>query len=110
MEAKKDDYMSLFVPAMSEITEKGIKYRDKYYSCQWAIRNQWFQLSSSTRMLRVFVDTLNDDYLLITLENGCLDVALQIQHYKINTDRLDEYYQLLNNIKKQIKERKRKRT
>lgn len=109
METKNDDIISLFIPAMSEITEKGIKYMEKYYSCQWAIRNQWFQLSSSTRMLKVFVDTVTDDYLLITLENGCLDIALQIQHYKVNTDKLDEYYQLLNNIKIQIKERKRKR-
>ncbi|KRE48408.1 hypothetical protein [Paenibacillus sp. Soil724D2] len=109
METKKDDIISLFIPALSEITEKGIKYKDKYYSCHWAVRNQWFQLSSNTRILKVFVDTANEDYLLITLENGCLDIALQIQHYKVDGEKLDEYYQLLDNIKKQLKARKRKR-
>ncbi|KRF06048.1 hypothetical protein ASG89_20100 [Paenibacillus sp. Soil766] len=109
METNKDDIIGLFIPAFSEVTEKGIKYKDKYYSCHWAVRNQWFLSTSNVRMLKVYVDTDTDDYLLITLENGCLEIALQIQHYKINTEKLEDYYQLLNNIKKKIKERKRKR-
>ncbi|MGG1515529.1 hypothetical protein ABE504_08955 [Paenibacillus oryzisoli] len=104
-----NDDRSIYVPAMSEVTEKGIKFKDKYYSSHWAIRNQWFQISPSPRMLKVFVDSENDDYLLITLENGCLDIALQIQHYDTTNNNLDGYYKLLHDLKQQIKERKRKK-
>ncbi|KRE69774.1 hypothetical protein [Paenibacillus sp. Soil750] len=109
METSNSELINLFIPAISEITEKGIKYKDKYYSCHWAIRNQWFQTTANTQMLKVFVDTVSDDYLLITLENGCLDIALQIQHQAADSEELDEYYQQLDKIKRQIKERKRKK-
>jgi hypothetical protein len=32
MESINGDHISLFIPAMSEVTEKGIKYKDRYYS------------------------------------------------------------------------------
>lgn len=99
----------LFIPAISEITELGIKHRDKYYSCPTAIRQQWFKSLSSNRTSTIFVDPLCDEYLLISLENGCLEVAQQIQNDEGSSSRgINEYYEMINNIKRQIKECKRK--
>lgn len=109
MKVQKDEHVGFFIPAISELTEKGIKYKGKYYSCQSAIRHQWFLITQRTRTLKVFVDTLNDDYLLISLEDGRLEVALLIQnHHDISEYELNEYYEIMNILKKRIKERKRK--
>lgn len=110
MRMQNEYFSELFYPSMSEVTEQGIKYGEKYYSCQAAIRKQWFHSSANERVLTVFVDTLNDDYLLIQLEDGCLAVAHQVEHQQINSDgKLNDYYELMNKLKKLIKERKRKR-
>ncbi|WP_088835169.1 hypothetical protein [Paenibacillus tyrfis] len=107
MEREQDNYSGLFYPAAALITEKGIKYEDKYYSCHEAIRKQWFHPSSVKRILTVFIDSLNDDYLLIQLEDGCLIVALRVEYYRINSiQKLNDYYKLVNSLKKIIKERK----
>jgi hypothetical protein len=108
MELQKDDYFGLFFPAFSEITEKGIRFGGNYYSCQMAIRKQWFYSTSSNRVLKVFVDTLNDNYLLIRLEDGCLAVAHKIENHQITSDeKVNDYYDLINRLKILIKERKR---
>jgi hypothetical protein len=109
MSIHSDDYLGLFFPAVSEVTEKGIKYKDKYYSSQTLIRKQWFHSSSCTRMCTVFVDTLNDDYLLIQLEDGYLSVAYQIENQNLITgSEVIKYYERLNRIKEIIKERRKK--
>jgi hypothetical protein len=110
MVVPREDYFGLFFPVMSEITEKGIKCKNKYYSCQMAIRKQWFHLMGSNRVQLVFVDPLNDDYLLIPLEDGCLAVAYEIEHYQVDAEKKNDYYKLINRFKTLIKNRKRKKS
>lgn len=106
---RKIVFYELFEPVISEVTEKGISYNNKFYSCRTAISQQWFVKAIAQKWnVMVYIDPLTDDYILVQLENDCLSIAYKIDNdLDIYKKEVQEYFDLINNIKQQLKQRKR---
>ena len=102
-------HYELFYPAITEITDKGIVYKDNLYSCSAAIRQQWFIKARDRKInVTIYYDSIHDDYILVQLENGYLSIAYKIEEQReLNKKDLDSYFELINSIKKKFKQRKK---
>jgi len=109
MEIRNILFYELFQPVITEVTAKGISYNNKFYSCRTAISQQWFLDAMAQKWnVLIYIDPITDDYILVQVENDFLSIAYKIDNdLDIYKKEVQEYYDLINNIKKQLKQRKR---
>jgi hypothetical protein len=89
--------------ALAEVTPSGILFNGKYYSCELALKKQWFSLAKTNYLedIPILFDPQSDDYIYI--ENSAYDICIarRIDHPE---NPIDEQYQ--NAYFKQVEELK----
>jgi len=99
-----------FILKKAVITNKGICYQDKYYSCPIAIKENWFNYSlikEETTYTIVIINIKENRVIAATSPNtGKMHEVWQLN--KPITSEDSEYFEKLNILKQSIKHKKKK--
>lgn len=91
----------------AEVTENGIFYKDKFYTCSVALREQWFSKAAKVEVwsIPIYFDPTDADYILLQLQNGflCIGNLLVNESYMYDTK---DYFNLIEQVKKKMKNRR----
>lgn len=97
----------LFPLEQAEVTEKGILFKGFIYSCNIAIREQWY--GKGLRNLTIYFDNYDDDYILILLKDGSLTIAYRISNNEVMEQQsIEDYKAMIRTLKDQLKKRKKR--
>lgn len=100
--------IDLFPLEQAEVTEKGILFKGIIYSCNIAIREQWYVKDFGE--IPVYLDNYDDDYILVLLKDGSLTIAYRISNNVVADQQSIENYQaMIRSIKEQLKKRKKRK-
>jgi hypothetical protein len=90
------------------VTARGIYYGGYYYSCQYALRNQWFELADEQGSWTIAV-TVDENSAILYIEVD----EQQLRCERLTTDPspssdLNTYYETMQHLQKEMKSRKRR--
>lgn len=88
------------------ITVNGIQFCDVYYSCQMAIRQQWFKKHNDTR-ITIRYNPADLSTFLIMRGNLPIEQTIALQSISVIPD--EKYYQQLEILKKEFRSVKSRR-
>ncbi|TLS50031.1 hypothetical protein FE782_22095 [Paenibacillus antri] len=96
-------------PAEANVTGAGISYKGKIYSCQTALKEQWFlKARVQPWKIAIFMDVWSDEYILLPIKDGTLSLAYKVNPNDQNPGNHLEYYQLINHLKQKRLQYRRK--
>jgi len=89
------------------ITDRGICYKNIYYSCRIAIKENWFNqtlISEEASYITVVIDSIQNIVISVISHNGIIHDVWKLQEHLV-TENID-YFEQLNFLKDSIKEKK----
>ncbi|MFX3637407.1 MAG: hypothetical protein ACE3L7_02030 [Candidatus Pristimantibacillus sp.] len=91
------------------VTSTGLVFNEKIYTSSSMIKSQWFYYAAHNGVWEVPILFLAEDsnYILL-FDNNRAEIASSVTNeVKLSDETLQIYYEALNNLKKQLKDKKR---
>ncbi|MFD2613195.1 hypothetical protein [Paenibacillus gansuensis] len=97
-----------FSIGQANVRQVGIYFNNCLYSCQIAVKEQWFQVDDEWP-ITVYFDPKSTRFILLLVEGrGIVPAYLLDTFDDLDPDKLDAYYKIFNKLKFRVRRRTRR--